>query len=193
MLPVRGKSAAVPGHNVAATSFVVHKMFQIGETVVHPQHGVGQIVRLEDREFDPGNQQRYYEISIPGGGTVWVPVDLPNSGLRKLATKRDMIRCRHILESRPSRLSQDGHVRQSELVARLRQGTIFAQCEMVRDLHTYGSQKSFIGMIWGFAEATHKVLCQEWAMIEEITLVDATSEINSLLEKSKKSLGDKKK
>src|SRR5262245_7648153 len=125
-------------------------MFEIGETVVHPQHGVGQIVKLEDRAFVPGKTQRYYEISIPGGSTLWVPVDLSNSGLRKLAAKSDLIQCRIILESRPSRLSEDGHTRRSELLARLKQGTIFAQCEMVRDLHTYASQKSLIGAIGGF-------------------------------------------
>ena len=56
-------------------------MFDIGETVVHPQYGVGDIVKLEDREFERGEIQRYYEISIPGGSTVWVPVDKSNSGL----------------------------------------------------------------------------------------------------------------
>jgi len=168
-------------------------MFEVGETVVHPQHGVGQIVKVEDRAFEPGNTQRYYEISIPGGSTVWVPVDLPNLGLRKLAAKSDLVHCRKILESRPSPLSEDGRVRQSELVARLKQGTIFAQCDMVRDLHTYASQKSLIGTTGGFAQATHTVLCQEWAIVEGITLAEATFEIDSLLEKSRQSLGEKKK
>jgi RNA polymerase-interacting CarD/CdnL/TRCF family regulator len=65
-------------------------MFEIGERVVHPQHGVGQIVKLENREFDRGHSRRYYEVDIPGGSTVWVPVDQSNSGLRRLASKQDL-------------------------------------------------------------------------------------------------------
>jgi RNA polymerase-interacting CarD/CdnL/TRCF family regulator len=72
-------------------------MFEIGDKVVHPQYGVGQIVKLEDREFERGDSRRYYEIHIPVGSTVWVPVDLSNSGLRGLARKSDLVRCREIL------------------------------------------------------------------------------------------------
>lgn len=64
-------------------SIVAHSMFEIGQKVVHPQYGVGQIVKLEDREFERGKTRRYYEIHIPGGSTVWVPVDLSDSGLRR--------------------------------------------------------------------------------------------------------------
>ena len=68
-------------------------MFKIGERVVHPQYGVGHVVKLDEREFEPGVTRRYYEISIPGGSTVWVPVDLATSGLRKLTAKSQLTRC----------------------------------------------------------------------------------------------------
>ena len=159
-------------------------MFKIGETVVHPQHGVGQIVELEDREFERGNVQRYYEISIPGGSTVWVPVDLPNSGLRGLAERIEIARCRKILESHPLPLAEDGRIRQSELVATLKQGTIATHCEIVRDLSASVAHKPAYGTITAFLQALQIVLCQEWAIVEGITLLEATSEISSLLEKS---------
>src|SRR5512134_2915143 len=87
---VKNAAAAVSGRIVGGTAIdvamdeVARSMFEIGDQVVHPQHGVGQIVRLEDREFERGNTRRYYEIDIPGGSTVWVPVGLSNSGLRRL-------------------------------------------------------------------------------------------------------------
>lgn len=158
--------------------------FEIGDRVVHPQHGVGYIVKLENREFQPGSSQRYYEVSIPGGSTVWVPVDLPNSGLRNLATRMEIAKCRSILQSQPMRLTDDGRIRQSELVARLKQGTIAAQCEVVRDLAAFVSHKPAYGTIPALLEAIRGVLSQEWAAVEGITLADAAFEINSLLEKS---------
>ena len=160
-------------------------MFEIGDQVVHPQHGVGQIVKLEDREFEHGNSQTYYEIHIPGGSTVWVPVDRSNSGLRRLAHKSELVHCREILKSHPAPLTEDGRVRQSVLVAHLKQGTIAAQCEVVRDVSAFVAHKPAYGTITGFLEAMLRVLCQEWAVVEGITMSEAMAEIGSLLEKSK--------
>ena len=159
-------------------------MFDIGDKVVHPQHGVGQVVKLEEREFERGDTRKYYEISIPGGSTVWVPVDLSNSGLRRLAQKSELDRCRKILQARPLPLTEDGRVRQSELVARLKRGTIAVQCEVVRDLSAFVAHKPAYGTITAFLEAMLRVLCQEWAMVQEITMAEAMTEISALLEKS---------
>ena len=160
-------------------------MFKIDETVVHPQYGVGQVVKLEDREFEPGLMRRYYEISIPGGSTVWVPVDLSGSGLRKLATRAEIVLCREVLEAHPAPLTEDGRMRQSSLATRLKEGTIVAHCEVVRDLSAYGAHKPINGTIAGFLQATQNVLCQEWALVEGITPEEAAVEISLLLEKSK--------
>ena len=160
-------------------------MFEIGDRVVHPQYGVGQIVKLEDREFERGDSHRYYEIQIPGGSTVWVPVDLPNSGLRRLAIKSELVYCREILKSHPSPLKDDGRVRQSGLVEYLKRGTITAHCEIVRDLSAFVAHKPAYGTITAFLEAIVNVLCQEWALVEGITLSAAAYEISTLLEKGR--------
>lgn len=158
-------------------------MFDIGESVVHPQHGVGRVANLEQREFERGNIHRYYEISISAGSIVWVQVDRANSGLRKVAPKSEIARCREILKSDPLPLTQDGRIRQSELMVHLKRCTIAAQCEVVRDLSAFVSHKPAYGTIMGFFEAIHGALCQEWAVIEGISIVDATVEINSLLKR----------
>lgn len=168
----------------AAINGVAVLTFEIGDRVVHPQHGVGRIVKVEDREFDSGDVQRYYEISIPGGSTVWVPVDLPNSGLRNLATQDEIADCRRILKAEPERLTDDGRVRQSEVVARLRQGTVAAQCEVVRDLAAFVAHKPAYGTITSLLERIRGVLSQEWAIVEDISISEAVMEIESLLQKS---------
>jgi CarD family transcriptional regulator, regulator of rRNA transcription len=163
---------------------VVRSMFEIGDKVVHPQHGVGQIVKLEDREFERGDIRRYYEIHIPGGSTVWVPIDPSNSGLRRLARKSELAHCREILQARPLPLTEDGRVRQSALVAHLKQGTLAAQCEVVRDLSAFVAHKPAYGTNTAFLETMLRVLCQEWAMVQETTMSEAMAEINSLLEQN---------
>jgi CarD family transcriptional regulator len=161
--------------------------FKVGDKVVHPQYGVGHVAKLEDREFEPGVMRRYYEIAIPGS-TLWVPLDLPSLGLRKLTVKSEIERCRQILSSRPTALAEDARLRQSDLSARLKEGTIAAHCEVVRDLSAHGAHKPISGTIAAFLRVTQDVLCQEWAAVEGITLAEAVVEVSFLLEKSKLTL-----
>ena len=157
----------------------------MGDEVVHPQHGVGRVTKLESKEFVRGKIRIYYEIQIPGGSTVWVPVDLASSGLRRLACRHEIADCRMILRARPAALTEDGRVRQAKLVTHLNQGTIAAQCEVVRDLSAFVAHRPTYGTIPAFLEAVHSVLCQEWAKVEGITLLEASFEIANLLENNK--------
>ena len=167
-------------------------MFKIGEEVVHPQHGVGKVVKMADRAFGSGVKKEYYEISIPGGSTVWVPLDPPTFGLRKLANKSEIKKCRRILASKPSPLADDARVRQSELASRLKEGTLVAQCEVVRDLFAYGEHKSLYGTIANFFRTTQDVLYQEWSFVEKITVHEAAQEISELLDKSRQRVNKEK-
>jgi len=77
-------------------SEILNMKFDIGDKVVHPQHGVGYVANLEEKQFEPNPPRTYYVIQIPDT-TVWVPVDLPTSGLRKLSVKSELDQCRKIL------------------------------------------------------------------------------------------------
>ncbi|HSM72423.1 MAG TPA: CarD family transcriptional regulator [Anaerolineales bacterium] len=163
--------------------------FEIGDQVVHPQHGVGKIVKVDDRAFGSDVTRKYYEVSIEGtGSTLWVPLDPPSYGLRKLATKKDIDECRKVLASQPEPLSDDARSRQSNLAERLKEGKISVQCEVVRDLYAFGEHKSLYGTIANFFRQTQDVLCEEWALVEGIPLAEAVQEVTSLLEKSRKTV-----
>lgn len=162
-------------------------MFNIGDQVVHPQHGVGEVVKLEEREFGSGVTRHYYEVSIPSAGsTLWVPLEPPAFGLRKLADRREIDACRKILASLPIPLTEDPRTRQAALAERLKRGTIRVQCEVVRDLYAFGEHKSLYGSMAGFFRQTQNVLCEEWALVEGVTLEEAVQEVNTLLDKSRR-------
>jgi CarD family transcriptional regulator len=168
-------------------------MFNIGDQVVHPQHGVGEVVRLEDRDFESGVTRRYYEVSIPNAGsTLWVPLEPPAYGLRRLAVRSEIDACRKILASLPVPLTDDARTRQSILLERLKRGTIRVQCEVVRDLYAFGEHKSMYGSMAGFFRQTQNVLCEEWALVEGVTLEAAAQEVNALLDKSRRMVSKSK-
>jgi len=153
--------------------------FDIGDKVVHPQHGVGYVSNLEEKEFEPNTSRMYYVISIPDT-TVWVPVDLSTSGLRKLSVKSELEQCRHVLQSAPQALKPDRGLL-ADLSGRINQGTIIAHCEVVRDLTAFGWRKPLFGPPAEFKRIIVNVLSQEWAVVEGVSEVEASNEINILL------------
>ena len=71
-------------------------------------------------------------------------------------------------------------------MARLKRGTIAMHCEVVRDLSAFVAHKPAYGTITSFLEAMVRVLAQEWALVEGISVGEATVQINLLLEKPRK-------
>jgi RNA polymerase-interacting CarD/CdnL/TRCF family regulator len=157
--------------------------FAIGDKVVHPQHGVGFVTGLEEKQFEPEAARMYYVVSIPDT-TLWVPVDRSTSGLRKLGLKSDLEKCSQVLQASPQKLNA-GRDMLSNLSARIKEGTIIAQCEVVRDLTAFGWHKPLYGPIADYQRMILNVLCQEWAAVKGATLDEASHEINGYLKKGR--------
>ena len=157
--------------------------FAIGDKVVHPQHGVGFVAGLEEKQFEPNAACMYYVVSIPDT-TLWVPVDLSTSGLRKLGLKSELEQCRRVLQAAPKEIDP-GRNMLTNLSAHIKQGTIITQCEVVRDLAAFGRHKPLFGSIADFQRMVLNVLCQEWAAVNGVSQVEASHEINDLLKKGR--------
>lgn len=162
--------------------------FKIGERVVHPHHGIGTVVGLSERQFEKEAPRSYYEVSI-ADGTIWVPVDEPGLGLRKLTVKSELERCGRVLKGAPSDLRVDPRLLRSQLSDHLKQGSIIAQCEVVRDLTALGWHKPLFGPLAEFRRMALDVLCQEWAVVAEIPLEEAAHKINGYLSQGKRAKG----
>ncbi|NOY99332.1 MAG: hypothetical protein GXP40_09070 [Chloroflexi bacterium] len=158
--------------------------FKVGDRVIHPRHGLGHVTKLAVKQFVQGEKRPYYEISFPDS-TLWVPLNFSASGIRKLTVKSEVASCRRLLKAPAEPLNNDPRLRQTELSDHLKEGTIIAHCEVVRDLSAHGWRKSLSGANAVFLRTTQDVLCQEWAAVEEITLSEAAIEIETLLEKSR--------
>lgn len=161
--------------------------FQVGDRVVHPQQGVGYVADLEEKQFEPNKPRLYYVIQIPDT-TVWVPVDLSTSGLRKLSVKSELERCRAVLQGAPRPLAAERGLLAS-LIGQINQGTILAHCEVVRDLNAFGWRKPLYGPMAEFQRVIQNVLNQEWAVVEGVPVLEASHEITVLLKKGRAAYG----
>lgn len=162
--------------------------FHVGDKVVHPQQGVGYVANLEEKQFEPNHPRLYYVVQIPDT-TVWVPVDLSTSGLRKLSEKSELEQCREVLQDTPHMLTAERSLLAS-LIGHINQGTMTAHCEVVRDLNAFGWRKPLYGPMAEFQRVIQNVLNQEWAVVEGVSVVEASHEITALLKKSRAEHGD---
>ena len=159
--------------------------FQIGDFVFHPAHGVGRIVRLEERRFDREQARLYYEV-LTQKSTIWVPVETYEAvGLRQLTARPDLARYRNVLRSRPAPLEKDTYKRRRELADRLKQGSFQAVCEVVRDLTARSWRKPLNEADSASLRRAREYLCQEWAAAAGVSIAEATQEVEDLLREAR--------
>jgi RNA polymerase-interacting CarD/CdnL/TRCF family regulator len=155
---------------------------------VHPWHGIGRVVKLETRRFDGGPERHYYEFAIPTG-TVWVLVHGSPSGLRPLTAKGDLDRYRSLLSSRPEPLDANHRQRQIELAERARENSFDTRCKLVRDLTGAGWNRALNESDSVMLRKVRDALCAEWAVVEGLSVNEATREVMGLLQEGKKAYG----
>lgn len=158
-------------------------LFKPGDRVVHPTYGVGDIVRLEERQLAEASTRLYYVLAADRS-TVWIPVDAP-AGLRRLTSPHDLDKCRALLQSRPAPLNADHRERRQLIGESLKTGSFQTLCEIVRDLAAFGWRKPL-----GDADATllnraRESLCREWAAAARVSPEAASAEIGALLLKAR--------
>ena len=155
--------------------------FKAGDCIVHPTHGIGNIVRLEEKRLAE-DQLRLYYVVAADKSTLWVPVDENGaSGLRAVTPKRDLDQYRGLLQSRPSTLERDYNKRRLEINERVKQGSFQSLCEAVRDLTAQGWNRPLGEFDASSLKRLRARLCCEWAAAAGISIQEATTEVQELL------------
>jgi RNA polymerase-interacting CarD/CdnL/TRCF family regulator len=155
--------------------------FKPGDDVVHPNYGVGRIVRLEERELAASGLRWYYVLAI-NTATVWMPIQADGATtLRAVTRKEDLDQYRTVLSSQPILLERDHKRRQLDLIERLAHSSFQVMCEVVRDLSAFGWFRPM-----GDSDATllKKVkdnLWREWATAMDQSDQEAIQEVEALL------------
>jgi len=154
--------------------------FKANDWLVHPQHGVGRVVKRVIKKSGQGSSQEYYEIAITSG-TVWVPVEGSPSRLRRITPKSDLGRYRALLRSRPTPLATDYKQRQTTLSERLKESTFESKCEVLRDLMAFRWKKPLNEYGRNMLRDVRQLLYTEWAAAEGLSVTEAAHEVDALL------------
>lgn len=155
--------------------------FQIGNKVVYPSHGVGEIVEIES-QIIADTQLEVYVISFPQDKmTLRVPVSRASiSGLRALASKASINEVYNILNGKPKRGNKMWSRRAQEYEAKINSGEIEAVAEVVRDLYkNVDNDRSYSERT--IYESALNRLASEIAILEKISETDSTEKLVELL------------
>ncbi len=155
--------------------------FRPGDYVVHPTYGVGNIVRLEERQLAEAEVRLYYVLAIDKG-TVWVPVRSNGSTLlRAVTSKHELDQYRTLLKSRPTTLQRDYKKRRLEINERLQQGSFGMLCEVARDLTALGWKRPVSEGDAALLLQVNNNLWREWAAASGLSVPEAVHEVSALL------------
>ncbi len=155
--------------------------FEKNDRVVYPAFGVGRIVGVTAKTVGTAASQMYYEVS-GDRTTAWVQVDEgPARGLRALTRKDELGHFRSVLRGQPEAMNGDFRKRQLAVRDQLKAGTLQSVCEVVRDLNGRSWVKTLNDSDLHTLRRSSNALHQEWAAADDITLAEATAEVNGLL------------
>jgi CarD family transcriptional regulator len=156
--------------------------FISGDDVVHPSYGVGNIMRLEERQLAEVETRQYYVLAF-GKMTVWLPVQGgATSSLRLVTAPRELDQYRTVLKSCPAALDRDYKKRRTDLNEQLAHGSFQVVCEIVRDLTALGWHKPMNELDSTMLKKVRANLWQEWATSTGQPLPEAITEVNALLQ-----------
>lgn len=117
-------------------------MFKVGQKVVYPMHGAGEIKSIENQEV-MGTTKEYYVISLEiNDMQVMVPVDNAETlGLREVNTENEMKRAFDVLENEGRDLSDNWNHRYRANMEKLKTGEIEDISEVIKDLYLRDQEK----------------------------------------------------
>ncbi len=156
--------------------------FAVGDKVVHPYHGPGTIIRVDQEEITEG-QERYYVIEIPDQGLI---LHIPHhrmgvTGVRPAMSGRQMRQVLNTLRDTPEQLPEDHRERQELVWEKLKTGKSLQVAETVRDLLWHQQQAHLTKKDTDYLDRARKMLAAEIALVEDVEIAEANRTIEAIV------------
>ena len=156
--------------------------FKIGETVVYPKHGVGEIIKVESMEISSIKTQFYVVKMEQSKLTIRVPLDKQKEvGLRKISSKKIIEEVFNILKLKPKIRRIMWSRRAQEYEAKIYSGDPVRISEVVRDLFRKNTQSEQSYSERQMFQVAIERLAREVAAVEKTDYFQSTEKIESIL------------
>lgn len=144
-------------------------MYRVGDKVVYPVHGAGEVVAIERREV-AGTARDYYILNMPFSGLrLSVPMsEAGRLGLRELMSKRETERVLAILsgEVAGERFPEKWNHRSRVLVDKIKAGDVCELAVVVKNLAERERVRALAGRERRIFEQAREILLSELKLVE---------------------------
>jgi len=156
--------------------------FNIGEIVVYPKHGVGEIIKTESMEIS-NIKTTFYVVKMEQSKlTIRVPIEKKNEvGLRKISSKKIIEEVYKVLKLKPKIRRIMWSRRAQEYDAKIFSGDPIKISEVVRDLFRKNSQPEQSYSERQMFQVALERLAREVAAVEKTDYFQATEKIENTL------------
>lgn len=157
--------------------------FKIGDMVVYPSHGVGQIVSIETMEINKIKME-FFSIQMEQDNLLLkVPfAKINHVGLRKLASKKIMQEALSLLKNKVKYRRMMWSRRAQEYTGKINSGSPLMISEVVRDLYRKNSEPEQSYSERQMFQSAISRLARELAAVEKIDHFTATEKIETILQ-----------
>lgn len=170
------------GESAKLATLIRASGFATGDHVVYPTHGVGRIVETETQTI-AGQDLHLFVITFEKDRmTLRLPIaKVKNSGLRKLATRKEMLAALTRLKGRSRARRTMWSRRAQEYEAKINSGDPNSIAEVVRDLYRNAGQPDQSYSERQIYQAALDRLAREFAVIEKIDETTAAQRLEQML------------
>ena len=158
--------------------------FKIGEIVVYPKHGVGEIIKIETMEISSIKTVFYVVKMEQSKLTIHVPLDKQDEvGLRKISSKKVVEEVFDTLKLKPKIRRIMWSRRAQEYETKIFSGDPIKISEVVRDLFRKSSQAEQSYSERQMFQIAIERLAREVAAVEKTDYFQSTEKIEQVLNK----------
>jgi CarD family transcriptional regulator len=161
--------------------------FSIGDNVVYPHHGAGQVIKKEKKEI-LGETREYLTIKILHNDmTVMVPCEnAGKAGLRRVIDEETVKKVLSVLSDEVSEMPKNWNRRFKHNRDKIKTGDIYELAEVVRNLAVREQDKGLSTGEKQMYTRAKKILASEMMYALEKTEDEAEAYLDDLLHRSEK-------
>ena len=159
-------------------------MYKIGQKVVYPMHGAGEILSIETQEI-MGEEKEYYIINLEiNDMQVMVPVDNAEKlGLREVNSEDEMQKAFDVLVDKSRNLSDNWNHRYRANMEKLKTGEVEDISEVIKDLYIRDREKGLSAGEKKMLDNSVGILTSEISLANDIEQDEAKEMILHFLKK----------
>ena len=157
-------------------------MYNVGDKIVYPMHGVGLIEAIE-KKVVLGKRAEYYMINIVNSGMkVMIPVkNADEIGIRSIISKREVKKVLGLLSKDENTSVDDWKERYQNNIDKVKSGSIYEVSEVARDLYRRGTEKELSIMERKLYENAYQLVAHELALSKDIDIEEAGNLVSEAL------------